>query len=65
MYALGGSQMGGSQVSQRHNVHRQIKLDEEARDERMFETSEQQSVEQFIARLLRAVRRIEGKSKAS
>jgi hypothetical protein len=57
--------MGGSQMSQRHNVRRQIKLDEEARDERMFETSEQQSVEQFIARLLRAVRRTEGTSKAS
>ena len=52
-------------MSQRHNLHRQIRLDEDERDERILETSGQPSVEEFIAKLPRAVRRIEGRSKTS
>ncbi len=49
-------------MAQRHNLHRQIRLDEDERDERIIEASEEQSIEAFIAKLLRAVRRIDAKS---
>jgi hypothetical protein len=52
-------------VSQHQNAHRQIMLDVHEQDQRSIGLSEQQSVEEFIAKLLRAVRRIEGKSKES
>jgi hypothetical protein len=52
-------------VSRHQNAHRQIALDSRAQDQRSIELSDQQSVEEFITKLLRAVRRIEGKSKAS
>ena len=51
-------------VSRHQNAHRQIALDSHEQDQRSIELSDQQSVEEFIAKLLRAVRRIEGKSKA-
>lgn len=38
---------------------------EDERDKLVLDASDQQSVEEFIAKLLRAVRKIEGKSKAA
>jgi hypothetical protein len=52
-------------VSRHQNAHRQTTLDSHKQDQRSIEASEQQSVEEFIAKLLRAVRKIEGKNKAS
>jgi len=40
-------------------------LDENEHERHFLEASEQQSIEEFIAKLLRAVRSIERKSKAS
>jgi hypothetical protein len=54
-----------NQVSERENAHRQIMLDADEQDARIIEVSELQSVEEFIAKFLRAMRRIEEKSKAS
>jgi len=44
-------------MSQRRDLHRQIMLDEDQHDERIVDASEQQSVEEFIAKFLRTVRR--------
>jgi hypothetical protein len=52
-------------VSRDQNAHRQIVLDADEQDARIIEASELQSVEEFIAKFLRAVRRIEENSKAA
>jgi hypothetical protein len=52
-------------VSERENAHRQIMLDADEQDARIIEVSELQSVEEFIAKFLRAMRKIEEKSKAA
>ena len=51
-------------MPQRHHLHRQIMLDEDERDERIPDATEPHSVEEFMAKLVRAVRRIEDKNKA-
>jgi hypothetical protein len=52
-------------VTQRQNLHRQIVLDEDERNQRIADVCCEESVQQLIAKLVRAVRRIEAKKRAT
>lgn len=52
-------------MSRHQSTHRQIMLDADEQDDRIIRPSEQLAVEEFIAKFVRVVRRIEGKDKAA
>jgi hypothetical protein len=57
--------VGGKKVTRPHNLHRQIVLDEDERNGRIAEVCHEETAEQLIAKLMRAVRRIDAKNRAT
>ena len=52
-------------MSQRQHLHRQILLDDVEHNDRFGNAPEEEFVEEFIAKFMRAVRRIEERRRAS